>query len=154
MGSTFDLSNLGAGARSAIQTVLLITAGGTYPVRVRDSSIEITDNATSFQLHGHWQKVSSFSPTPAGRGVTTITKTNAVFGAAGFTVIGDIDAEPVYDAAVIREAHSGPSVIGYHSHQGGEPEEVIIMPGDSWGLVIPTAPAASIFLANAMVEEG
>jgi len=156
MAARYDVTNLGAAQRSATKTVLLITAGA-LPVTIPASSVEATDNPTSYQLDCAWQKVTSFSPTPAGQGTTSVTPVNedAAYPAAGFTVIGDINAEPTYDAAYVREAHSGPSVIGYHSHQGAVTQEVRIEAGDSWGLVILTASfGLTTFRATALAEEG
>lgn len=155
MRARYDVINIGGATRTAGKTVLLLTAG-TLPLHVLMSSVEVEDQATSYQLRCSWKKVSSFSPTPAGQGVTTITKTREFFPGEGFTAIGDITAEPSYDAAVVRETHSGPSVIGYHSHLGPEPEDVVVEPTDSWGLVVDTAGAfgASLFTVTVLAEEG
>ena len=154
MPRLYDITQLGAAVRAATKTVLTVTAAAAKPVEVLASHIEATDNATSFQMTAQWQKITTLGAGTT-QGTTKITKVDVGDAAASFTVIGDISTEPTtYDVDVIREKHAGPSVIGYHSHQGPEPAQVRIEPGETWGLVVTTASYANtIWAASALVRE-
>lgn len=154
MPRLYDVTQLGAAVRTATKTVLTITAAAAKPVKVLASHIEATDNATSFQVTAQWQKITTLGA-GSDQGTTKITKVDDGDAAASFTVIGDISVEPTtYDADVIREKHAGPSVIGYHSHQGPDAAPVRIEPGETFGLVVTTASYANtIWAASALVAE-
>lgn len=155
-GRYYDISHLGNAARAADKTALQITAGAGLPVEVMNTHMVAADNATSWQMTGQWQLITTVNGGSGNQGTTKVTPVDSA-DTEGLTVKGDLSAEPTaYDANVIREASTSPSVVGYRQGIEKDAQPVLIEAGDSWGLFVshPTgAFANTIIRVKCLVRE-
>lgn len=153
----YEVTNVTNAQRNAAKTIMQFTAGAGQPCIIRRTLVSV-ELATGFQLECEWQVIA----TPTGgndqdsRGASIIQKLDFGDPAAGFSVKGDLSAEPVGWGTDVRGRSRQESRLGWrYPFLDAESDEGLeVLSAEVWGLrIINASFTLTHITTNLLVEE-